>query len=1410
MTTNTGMYHFTAVSSTNGSSITCSWLFDPELVSLLNAQYIYINIVDSALNNITDREVVIEPGSTSLPVTTKIDGLIIGQKYVFSATVKTVGSGVILYTTDSTECIQSRKPSKPSIVVTQKITDNFCVNLQSMSDASNGYSAITAITVDYINVVTSQLYTKYFQIISPYTVNSNFEVFVGIEDATYNVCVNVENINGLSVSSDSHQVVVGSQPSAPRNLQAYETMATAFNKPSFTSTSTTLNWEIPQYVHPDYPIVSYSIYRNGGLESVLATAVLVAIVPVIAGCMYVDTTALNVGNYTYSVCANSASSLGSMFATCNVAAVIFPVIVSLQHYDQNGSITLTSSLNNCGFTVDNLQFNFYNSAGTIISTLTNGIYDMNTKLTTGSYNVTPLNNGTSYSYTAMITANSASNIPTQYTSAFSNNVQCYPYGLGQAVSNLTVTNLLSNGSPSGYLTCSWAAPATPIAGQNYQVIIKWQFSTGGIWHSSDILSSSATSYDINTNIALGTNYTVVANTVYPSVTVYDSVFTSSVLNISTSPTVTNKQTPFTVPFSVDGLLVNPANSQNQLYYSFTPPSNTGGLPLQPYSIKVETTQNLPVIVTSSYTNGQVEILFPTEEFVRNGKKYLLTVSTVVTMNSVDYGTSSSTEFWTMPEGVNIPDVTNKNDLGKFDGNIHLSWSTPLLQDANRSSYNIYRDNMNNLIGTSTSTTYTDSLAPIGTHHMYQVVSVVNGVSGIHTSSIPSWTSSIAPYQQPAQVTSVSTESKGNIIKASWLKSSNGSGLPNTNLCYKITLTDSTLNQDVYTGDITTSIENVNVEFIHNHVATSDNTKIGVLLISGHGYTVSVLTGLEVISFTFFGLTPAVSSTPLVYAYDVITAPTIISLQSSNTGLFVVWSNPVVPLGLTFEYNTIWYYNSSNIANPSHVNIQKIENDLSYYINSLTNNLTYTVYVTTTYKDNSTVNTVTTNASATFSSIPGPAPSKPTTLRSVALNLNSVKLTWDHDSTVNIYSIFIDGVQYSLHNTNCANENNNSITLTGLTPGKKCDIEVLAEYNAGSGTYSASEPAKTVVTSYTKPDAPTPLSITVSNNQINYTWSPPANSGGANSGGNSQMLYDIQIYLQSDSIYHNSLVLTNGVVMNPNNPISGLTCSFTNLTNGVSYVARILSKFRIAETQTFAESTYAYFSVTIPVSEPGSANFTAIPDGNSRVLLSWILDPDHTLSNYSITRNIYDPTNTYKLAGPTILVNSTVIAQTYTDSAPTTQFLNGNTMRYILDIFYADNTNSMDNIAEAIPYGIPFACDSLGNKIAENMCITTNTSADGTFTTASARFSTNGRHLISITTVGLTSNFLPLVKTDYPLASVLYSNTGSNIIASNQITTIVTTYDDPLKMVDILGIYTNAAGSLSVSSPPGGAFASFNN
>ena len=198
----------------------------------------------------------------------------------------------------------------------------------------------------------------------------------------------------------------------------------------------------------------------------------------------------------------------------------------------------------------------------------------------------------------------------------------------------------------------------------------------------------------------------------------------------------------------------------------------------------------------------------------------------------------------------------------------------------------------------------------------------------------------------------------------------------------------------------------------------------------------------------------------------------------------------------------------------------------------------------------------------------------------------------------------------------------SYTVRNLTNGQSYTFKVRAVNSVGESTASA---ASSSVTPATVPGAPTGLSATAGNQQVDLSWTAPSSNGGAT-------ITDYE-YSQNGSATWTST--------------GGTATSYTvrNLTNGQSYSFRVRAVNRVGESTASAASS----NVT-PATVPGAPTGLSATVGNQQVALSWTAPASNggaTILRYEYEQDLSGTWTSTGGTGTSYTVRNLTNGQSYT-------------------------------------------------------------------------------------------------------------------------------------------------------------------
>ena len=249
-------------------------------------------------------------------------------------------------------------------------------------------------------------------------------------------------------------------------------------------------------------------------------------------------------------------------------------------------------------------------------------------------------------------------------------------------------------------------------------------------------------------------------------------------------------------------------------------------------------------------------------------------------------------------------------------------------------------------------------------------------------------------------------------------------------------------------------------------------------------------------------------------------------------------------------------------------------DTSYTVTGLTNGQSYTFRVRAA---NSAGRSAASTASASVT--PATVPGAPTGL-SATVSDQRVDLIWTAPASNGGQSI--TDYEYEQGGSGTWISTGGTATsymVHNLTNGQPYRFRVRALNSVGAGAASAASPN---VTPATEPDAPTGLSATVSDQEVDLIWTAPASNGGA-----TILRYEYELD------FSGTWTSTGG---------TATSYTVTGLTNGQSYTFRVRAVNRVgAGLATSSQSATPTSTVVAPDTPTG---LSATP-GNRQVMLSWV-------------------------------------------------------------------------------------------------------------------------------------------------------------------------------------------------------------
>ncbi len=265
----------------------------------------------------------------------------------------------------------------------------------------------------------------------------------------------------------------------------------------------------------------------------------------------------------------------------------------------------------------------------------------------------------------------------------------------------------------------------------------------------------------------------------------------------------------------------------------------------------------------------------------------------------------------------------------------------------------------------------------------------------------------------------------------------------------------------------------------------------------------------------------------------------------------------------------------------------------------------------------------------------------------------------------------------------------STTVTGLTNGVSYNFAVAAHNSAGTGPMTpVVSTVPTLPLTMSAPDAPTGLTTTPGDGQVQLSWTAPADNGGA----------AIDYYV----VYRNGLDVLH---------VSGTSTTVTGLTNGVSY------NFAVAahnSAGTGEMSTVVSATPAATATNPGAPTELNATAGDGQVLLSW--NPPANNGGTAVTGYlIYWGTDPSSSDGPISTTGTSYLHE---------GLENGQVLYYRVSAVNAVGEGDPSEIASATPSGslsLPSAPTGLtASIINDNVSLNWTAPADGALDTVGFR------------------------------------------------------------------------------------------
>jgi len=1232
---------------------------------------------------------------------------------------------------------------------------------------------------------------------------------------------------------------------------------------AYTYVSNTLSWVQQTNIGASAEsITSYNVYRKVNSEPD-STYTLIQTIPKPTGgfpspVKYIDDSNTLVAGtiYKYQVSAVNVNGDGPRGTGTTMRAVVFPTQTSFAA-DPSGNAAIAMRVTNAspnGFPLANYAWDYsYNGTGP-----DQGF------ITSNPYKATDVSNGVTYSIQAATKVKSDTSSNVFYTTTYSPIVNVVPYNpVMNSASDPSLNPLTVNGQPSGSVIVSWTNPSRPFGSSIGDGDMKYQIFRAIAGPNDTPVDASYVALNSYTATTAGqrSNYTDVSGVLgtsykYKIVNQFVGAGSFSGQVATSSRLVTNAIIPFVVPTAVRNLqlLQNTARTTD-ISYSFLRPDSSGGLPLEGYIFRVSRlSDGLDFSLntgTTTATSGLLSTLANAPLVA--GNKYGLTITPYVEGNTGQYvgstavdlsynGPSQSNNGYTVPVGIDGSQKTIANAAnGVLLSGISLNWSASTQyqdMDASNASFKIYKNA--SVINTVTNSSYLDPSAIIGVPTQYQVRAAVGGIDASYVvNQVPTLTSLITRVALPQNVTVLATSDISlNGLKVSWTAvSAANTGVSTSSLRYYWVA------KNLATGVIDAS----------NVVSTNSATITG--LTAGGRYEIMVCSGIEnpADQLNYFNTQGCPTINQALYAQ-----PPQAQIEEIYPSAYLVGTSgallaDIVPAqdvsGLTF-----FAYKFELATDVSFTNI--IANPIStaseFYISGLNNGTTYYGRAINIYRDANN-NNVLSPVSNTEPGTPQIAPNQPTGVSAETLSANSVTVQWDFPSGIpaSLYSVkFATDPSNLISDLSFVSAQSfNTVTVDGvlkyttvkndLSFGVIYYVQIIAA-NQNQNGITVSQPSEVVaVVPYSVPGAVQNYTAVAGQTNINTTWLPPQNAGGAGIGLNGQLLYQTQITTNSDGSFNNPIL-----------NVVGLTqpfYQFTGLLEQTTYRTRVRAYFAIqGNPNNLALGAYNTPAVvqtqTLPAvpeliaTTPLGFGTSSTPDGQTvtsqsrTAVVSWNLDTTKASTAY-ISRKIMNPSGTQTLQDYTLVAIKSYSSGTgfnvgsFIDTSANpldpsggANFLDGNRIFYQMDISYSIpnsddvvytdiNANTGLPVQYIVTFGQPLPTDISGNPVAIDtsgglavVIQPLNIDSSGTFTRAYAYINKNGADLNSLVFIGLSLDGAEAPVDVESDPTLNYSNTQVNgKIAQNQYARYTVDFGTQ-RVYALLAVIANPAGALIMRYP----------
>jgi titin len=615
------------------------------------------------------------------------------------------------------------------------------------------------------------------------------------------------------------------------------------------------------------------------------------------------------------------------------------------------------------------------------------------------------------------------------------------------------------------------------------------------------------------------------------------------------PTPEPTATPAPVPPGAPGGLTG-ARGNSQVALSWSAPSSDGGSAITDYIIEHSTNSGASWI---DFDNGTSAATSVTVTGLANGTAYIFRVAATNGFGTSAFSDPSESVTPAVP-----PDAPTGVSGTSGDTQVSLTWTAPASDGG--SAVTDYTIQYSSDGGTSWSdfsdeTSSVTSATVTGLVNTTAYVFRVAAVNAAGTSAFSESSSSITPTGPPHAPTGLSGTAGNGQVSLTWTApvSNGGSALTDYEVQFS---SDGGINWSTFTDGTSTA---------------TAATVTG--LANGTQYLFRVA-GINAVGTGTFsdpsdGVTPVTTPEP----------PTGVSGIAGNTEVVLSWSEPSTDGGTSITDYTVQY--SSNSGGSWTTFADGTNASTGATVTGLSNGTEYVFRVAA-------VNAVGSGSYSAASEgvTPVTTPDAPISLTGSAGDAQ-VSLSWTAPASNGGSAVTDYEVEYSLDGGSSwspfadGTSTTTSATVTGLTNGTSYVFRVAAVNVAGTGSFSSNS---ATLTPATTPDAPTGLSGTAGNTQVELTWSAPAIDGGS-------AITDYVVQYSADS----------GTLWNTFSDGTGTLTSatVTSLVNGTPYVFRVAA-VNLVGTGSFSDAS----SSITPITTPGAPTSLSGTAGDSQVSLSW--------------------------------------------------------------------------------------------------------------------------------------------------------------------------------------------------------------